>query len=292
VALNDPNGDCPSCGNDGYDHAYNDVYMESDRFTSQKLSDVNAHLSGRYQSGSSRQAFWTGFSYEESILAKAVSLTLDGLSDTDLARLANALEYGSVDFGTDGTLDITTIAIGADGGPGQSTNYSLQLQAQNGGALQAGMSDDFLTSVQLAIAALEPSFRAAASQAKHGGSVPLFIKKNIFKSATAVNNNAVRLGKVSSSFARNGAAILKVAAPALTVTAVLTNGYSIFSDGQLTWGDAFVGVNTTLQIAFPIYGVAYGLVDVGTSFVTGTSLTDKIKNGIDSNTSGSISVSW
>lgn len=85
---------------------------------------------------------------------------------------------------------------------------------------------------------------------------------------------------------------MKVAAPALTVTAVFTNGYSIVSDGQLTWGDAFVGANTALQIAFPVYGVIYGVVDVGASYMTGTSLTDYTKNAIDSNVSGSINIGW
>ncbi|MBL6447476.1 hypothetical protein JMN32_14250 [Fulvivirga sp. 29W222] len=187
---------------------------------------------------------------------------------------------------TDIPISVTELVAG--------TYTSLDF-AQGGRTLHAALTDDFLTSAQLAIAALKPSFEAAAYDAfKNGGkgSVPFHLKKNIFSSYKSVNNNAVRLGKVSSSFARNGAAIMKVAAPALTVTAVFTNGYSIVSDGQLTWGDAFVRINTALQIAFPVYGVIYGVVDVGTSYVTGTSLTDYTKNAIDSNVSGSINLGF
>jgi hypothetical protein len=164
-------------------------------------------------------------------------------------------------------------------------------EAQNGGTLHAGLSDDLLTSAQLGLAGLKPSFDAAAYDAfKNGGkgSVPFHLKKSITASYKSVNNNAIRLGKVSASFAKNGAAVMRVAAPALTGAAFVTNGISIVSDGELTWGDAFVGINTGLQVAFPVYGVLYGAVDVGASLVTGTSLTDYTRNAIDSNTNGSI----
>ncbi len=168
---------------------------------------------------------------------------------------------------------------------------------QNGRSqlLYASMLDNFLSSAELAVAGLKPSFDAAAYDAfKNGGkgSVPFFLKKNIFKSYKAINNNAIRLGKISSTFAKNGAAVMKFATPALTATAIVTNGYSILSDGELTWGDAFVAVNTGLQVVFPAYGVIYGVVDVGTSLVTGTSLTDYTKNAIDSNVNGSLSIGW
>jgi hypothetical protein len=154
---------------------------------------------------------------------------------------------------------------------------------------------DGLTSLQLGIAALKPSFDAAAYYAfKAGGkgNVPFHLKKDIFQSYKSVNNNALRLGSVSSSFAKTGANIMRVAAPALTATAVLTNAYSIVSDGKLTWGDAFVGANTALQFAFPVYGVAYGIIDVSSSIVTGKSLTDHAKDAIDSNLGGSIGINW
>ncbi|MGB3468183.1 MAG: RHS repeat-associated core domain-containing protein, partial [Cyclobacteriaceae bacterium] len=135
----------------------------------------------------------------------------------------------------------------------------------NHGNMQAGFgSSDYLTSAQLAISALAQSFHASAYESFKGGGkgkVPFHLKKNVFKSYKSVNNNALRLGKVSSGFAKAGSSIMKVGAPALTGVAVITNGYSIVSDGKLTWGDAFVAVNTGLQIAFPVYGVAYGVVD-------------------------------
>lgn len=152
---------------------------------------------------------------------------------------------------------------------------------------------DFLTSGQLAVAALEPSFKAAAYEAFKGGgkgTVPFHLKRNIFRSYKAVNNNAVQLGKVNAVFATNGAAVLKVAAPALTFAAVGTNSYDILQDGSLTWGDAFVAGNTALQIAFPVYGVVYGAADVGAVLIFGQSISGYTKSYIDSNTSGSIKI--
>jgi RHS repeat-associated protein len=167
-------------------------------------------------------------------------------------------------------------------------------KAMQGGVQQAGFGfGDYLTSSQLAVAGLEPSFRAAAYESFKGGgkgNVPFFLKKDIFKSYKAVNNNAVRLGTVSSGFARNGAAVLKVAAPALVVTAVATNLYDIGKDGTLTWGDAFVMGNTVLQITFPVYGVIYGAADVGAAYFFGQSITTYTKDAIDSNTTGAIKI--
>jgi RHS repeat-associated protein len=158
--------------------------------------------------------------------------------------------------------------------------------------LQAGFGfSEFMASTELAIAALRPSYVAAASMAKHAvNDVPLWLKKNIFVSPLLKNNNAIPLGRISPSAARNGAKFLNTAAPVLTGVAIVTTGYDILKDGKLSVGDGFQGANTALQIIFPVYGVLYGLVDLGFSVFSDRSLTDRIKTGIDSNITGTISL--
>jgi hypothetical protein len=160
--------------------------------------------------------------------------------------------------------------------------------------MQAGFGfGELSASAELAIAALNPSFQAAASLAKHGvPEVPIFLKKNIFLNPLLKNNNALYLGRVSSSFATSTANALGKLAPALTGVAIVTNGIDIFRDGQLTAGDAFVAINTTLQIAFPVYGVLYGVADLGSSLIFGQSITGAIKSGIDSNVSGGLKLGY
>lgn len=126
----------------------------------------------------------------------------------------------------------------------------------------------------------------ARSQGK-AGNVPLYLIKNVFKSPLLNNNKALLIGRVSSSTALGTANTLGKLAPALTGLGILTNSYDILKDGQLTAGDGFQAVNTGLMIAFPVYGVFYGVVDLGFGVFSDQSLTDRIKSGIDSNVSGS-----
>ena len=148
-------------------------------------------------------------------------------------------------------------------------------------------------STELAIAALKPTFDRAAHFARSQGGrgqVPLYLIKNVFKSPLLENNKALYIGRVNSSTALGTANTLGKLAPALTGLGIITNGYDIVKDGQLTAGDGFQALNTGLMIAFPVYGVAYGVLDLGFSVFTDQSLTDRIKTGIDSNVSGSVAI--
>jgi len=150
-----------------------------------------------------------------------------------------------------------------------------------------------LGSLELAIAGLKPTFDGAAYMARlqgGAGQVPLFLKKNIFKSPLVRGNNALYIGRVGSTTAIRTAGTLSKAAPALGVLGAATNLYDIVQDGQLTAGDGFQAVNTGLMIAFPVYGVIYGVVDLGFGVFSDQSLTDRIKSGIDSNVSGSYAI--
>jgi hypothetical protein len=53
-------------------------------------------------------------------------------------------------------------------------------------------------------------------------------------------------------------------------------------DGKLSLGDAYKLGIAAASIAFPVFGVLYALTDTIVLFSTGTSLTDRIANGIDS----------
>jgi RHS repeat-associated protein len=165
-----------------------------------------------------------------------------------------------------------------------SFGFLQGLYGNRSAVLQAGFGfSEFTASTELALAALRPSYIAAASLAKHGvPEVPLFLKKNVFASPLLRNNNALYLGRISSSAAKNGAAVMKYAGPGLTFLAVGTTAYDILKDGKISVGEGFQAVNTALQIIFPVYGVFYGLVDLGFSIFTDRSLTDRIKTGIDS----------
>jgi RHS repeat-associated protein len=164
----------------------------------------------------------------------------------------------------------------------------------NVGVLQAGFGiGEGLGSLELAIAGLKPTFDRAAHFARsqgRTGSVPLYLIKNVFKSPLLENNKALFIGRVGSSTALNTANALNKLAPALAGLGVLTAGYDIVKDGELTAGDAFQAINTGLMIAFPVYGVLYGVADLGSSLIFGQSITDAVKSGIDSNVSGSIAI--
>jgi RHS repeat-associated protein len=64
------------------------------------------------------------------------------------------------------------------------------------------------------------------------------------------------------------------------VGAVMTGIESGFDNNGFTWGDG-VKVGIGLLTTFTPYGWVYGIVDVGVGLATGTTLTDRIGNGID-----------
>lgn len=63
-------------------------------------------------------------------------------------------------------------------------------------------------------------------------------------------------------------------------------GIEAFSDRNVTGGDGAKMLIAGASVAFPVFGVIYGLTDLTVQFTTGTSLTDRIANGIDSSTGG------
>jgi RHS repeat-associated protein len=198
-------------------------------------------------------------------------------------------KYGDLGFWVDRPLEDDEVGIDSKFTPlfalAEQGNYQV---------LQAGFGyGEGLGSAEILLAGLKPTFDRAAHFARSQGKVgqvPLYLIKNVFKSPLLENNKALYIGKVGSSTALGTANTLSKLAPALTGLGVLTTGYDIIKDGQLTAGDGFQAINTGLMIAFPVYGVIYGAVDLGFGLFSDQSLTDRIKSGIDSNVSGSIEV--
>ena len=155
----------------------------------------------------------------------------------------------------------------------------------SGGGGWFGPYTDALTALSIVISQLKPAFDAAASLAKHNPSskVPVFLRN-----FNAPDNKLLFMGRVKGTTAMRVSSTLKTVAPGLTALSVVNTGYDIINDGSLTFGDAFQAINTSLQLTFPVYGVLYGVVDIGVSMYTGgTSLTSLIKTGIDSNINAS-----
>jgi RHS repeat-associated protein len=74
---------------------------------------------------------------------------------------------------------------------------------------------------------------------------------------------------------------VRVAGSSLGVVGGLVTGVEALWDGELSYGDAFKLINAGASILLPGYGLVYGGVDIVTQIWTGTSLTDRIANGID-----------
>lgn len=53
----------------------------------------------------------------------------------------------------------------------------------------------------------------------------------------------------------------------LKVVGALSTAYDIRKDGVISAGDVFQRVNTALQMAFLVYGVLYGAIDLGSSLI-------------------------
>lgn len=162
---------------------------------------------------------------------------------------------------------------------------------------QAGFGiGEGLGSFELALFALKPTFDRAAQLAKSSGGigkVPLNLARNLFKALKdplLINNKSLFLGRIGAASAISISNHLNKIAPTIAVLGVVTNAYDILKDGKITAGDVFQAGNTALMIAFPVYGVIYGVADLGFAVFSDQSLTDRIKSGIDSRIEGSINL--
>jgi RHS repeat-associated protein len=104
---------------------------------------------------------------------------------------------------------------------------------------------------------------------------------------TAVRNDA--------NYARSFTDLRKVATASKYVNnagkaiggvAIVMTGIEALSDRNITVGDGFKMLIAGASLAFPVFGVLYAVADMTVMFTTGTGLTDRIANGIDSSTGG------
>ncbi|UXE67868.1 MAG: hypothetical protein KA713_04490 [Chryseotalea sp. WA131a] len=68
----------------------------------------------------------------------------------------------------------------------------------------------------------------------------------------------------------------------LGVVGILSTGVESALDGNLSIGDGTKFALGVASVAFPVFGIVYGLTDLAFQFGTGTGLTDRIANGLDS----------
>lgn len=80
--------------------------------------------------------------------------------------------------------------------------------------------------------------------------------------------------------ALRGLKVATIAGKSIGVLGAIATGIESISDGKVTWGDG-VKVGIGLLTTFTPWGWVYGAVDLGVGLATGTSLTDRIANGID-----------
>jgi RHS repeat-associated protein len=145
-----------------------------------------------------------------------------------------------------------------------------------------------LTAASIGTATLTPTFAAGASEVLKSGmdkqkTVALYLKKNIFIDATLKNNNSLRLPSMKGGAVLKVNNALKVSGPILNVVAAGMTAYNIGKDGKMTVGEGFTAVNTGLQMAFPVYGFAFSVVDLGFSLISDKSLSDRMQGYIDNN---------
>jgi hypothetical protein len=64
---------------------------------------------------------------------------------------------------------------------------------------------------------------------------------------------------------------------------IASGAINIVKDGKITAGDAGVAALTYAQIAFPVFGIAVGLYDIGSLIFNYKSSSDLIHDAIDNN---------
>ncbi len=145
-----------------------------------------------------------------------------------------------------------------------------------------GREGDILTGTNIMATILEPTFRHAGSVTGNSRQ-PLWLKKNVLKPYDAFGNNgSVKLGWMKSNTAKSIGRVLTFEKP---LTGTLSAGLvlqDITRDGKISAGDVFQGLNTVAQFIFPVYGLGYGILDLGFSLFSEKSLTQRIKDGTDS----------
>ena len=130
--------------------------------------------------------------------------------------------------------------------------------------------------------ALSSGFLRAARLARLSGgvgTVPIGLPSGL----NAKSFNVVTLGRVKAVTALKITNVAKVVDAVAKPIAVIGGVVSIVKDGKLTAGDAGVAALTAAQIAFPIFGAAVGVYDIGSLIFGYKSSSDLIHDVIDNN---------
>jgi len=116
------------------------------------------------------------------------------------------------------------------------------------------------------------------SASAFAGYTGLFLEKNAaLLKYTA--NEADQLADIANAL--KATKVLVIAGKHIGVVGAILTGFESATDKDgFTWGDA-AKVGIGLVTTFTPYGWAYGVVDLATGVITGTTLTDHIGNAID-----------
>ena len=219
---------------------------------------------------------------QKAAFARSVGSTYStsNLSADEMQLLANALTYGKVVLGVDGRLDITTVAIVENGGPGQLTPYSFQLvKAQNGGN-DGNLLGDASTYLGVASSALllSDEFRATSTGKYvhvNGATYKIGFRGNQHLSKYTVQASKINtastarfVGKISNALVLVGAGV--------TVYDGISNGWENHHTADLLVTGGFYALAVSIPVAGWIAGGVYLAADLTTQYYTGKSITENI----------------
>ncbi len=140
---------------------------------------------------------------------------------------------------------------------------------------------DVVGAVSTTTQAVSSGFLRAARAAKSSGTLGNGVLVGIPSSLSAKAPNVFSLGRVNASAAikvTNAAKVVDIISKPLSVASGVVN---IVKDGKLTAGDAGVAALTYAQIAFPAFGLAVGVFDIGSLIFGYKSSSDLIHDAID-----------
>lgn len=169
----------------------------------------------------------------------------------------------------------------------KSPSKEVQSSATDVPKTKIDKSIDVINSVSLITSASSATISRGAYLARNYSSpakitmrVPQTLNWQSSKRLT-YRNTPFTLGKWSPSMAKSVNSWMKPIGKTATIAAPLTAAYSILKDGKLTIGDGYEAAVTGFGIAFPVFGLLYGALDLGFSLFSHKSLTDRVKETID-----------
>jgi len=286
VLLNDPMGDHPDWVqlDPIFYTPYDDGYGRSGGGWAQTMSDAYAVMGGSMSLGDYAAKYGTEITDKKAIQAIADQYNNQIVARYSIVAGENGTNYGwNIGVNRAGHVvlaDQTPVKQGRDGiwRDSGKTTY-MDFGGYYGMALSIPLSEDgpgFFSSFANGFMN-GPMSNEVAPSSLAGGYGLMFEGLN-----AAVRNDARYVSKFSNL--RSIATASKYVKAAGTGIALIGAGATLVEaalDGNLSVGDGAKLALAGVSLACPVFGVAYGLIDITVQFSTGTSLTDRIANGLD-----------